>query len=175
MSHGTESPTYILKEDTNSLLVKKKESKKDSDVPDVPGTIEPKDDWPDDYLGVFWFQFPVGRKTGKKAVGLKLGRIRKSREVAFADLMAGVARYAGTNPDPKYTKSPEVWLNKGCWADEYSNQGGENGKAGGNGGKIGFSGIAARLRRHIQEEQRGDENSSLFDIDATDNMQRNGR
>ena len=143
LSHGTKKPAYILKEDSNSQTQLKKESKKESVVPNVPGT---NDDWPPDFLEIFWKQYPPGRKTGKKAVAVKLGKIRKTGEVTFSRLMLGVSRYAGSNPDPQYTKAPEVWLNKGCWDDEHvrRNETDRNGNS-----KVGFSGLAARLRRNI--------------------------
>lgn len=111
----------------------KKESKKESVVPLSHGTLVPTDDWPADYLDVFWREYPPGRKTGKKAVAAKLAGIRKRGEITFERLMAGVRRYAGSSPDPQYTKAPEVWLNKGCWYDEISLFGGrESAKPRGN-------------------------------------------
>jgi uncharacterized protein YdaU (DUF1376 family) len=81
-------------------------------------SVRTSDDWPKDYFDKFWDLYPPGRKTEKKAVAAKLAKIRRYREVTFRTLMDGVARYVAIKPDPQYTKSPLVWLNKGCWDDE---------------------------------------------------------
>jgi hypothetical protein len=146
MSHGTK-PLHIdssIKPNSQNLL--KKESKEESGVPLSHGTPVPLDDWPADYLDVFWREYPPGRKTGKKAVAAKLAGIRKRGEITFERLIAGVRRYAGSSPDPQYTKAPEVWLNKGCWDDEITLFERAPEKTRGNG----FA--AARLRR-FQNQQ----------------------
>lgn len=74
------------------------------------------DDWPKDFGDQFWQAYP--RKTEKLAAMKKLAVVRKSKIVTFADLMAGVCRYAASNPEPQFTKHPTTWLNAGCWADE---------------------------------------------------------
>jgi DNA-binding Lrp family transcriptional regulator len=79
--------------------------------------LAPVDDWPEDHFELFWEKYPPGRKTSKKAVREKLAKIRK-RGVSFAAIMAGVARYVATAPEPKYTKAPEAWLNQECWDGE---------------------------------------------------------
>lgn len=86
----------------------------------------PEDDWPKEYGDLFWKAYP--RKTEKLAAMKRLSNVRKSRIVTFADLMAGVNRYAiaVANSDPQYTKHPTTWLNAGCWADE-TQPGGRNG------------------------------------------------
>ena len=86
------------------------------------------DDWPEDYFERFWMRYPPGRKTEKKAVEAKLVRIRRDREVTFAKLMAGLDRFVGTRPDPKFTPAPLVWLNRGRWDDEYALGGGNGGE-----------------------------------------------
>lgn len=85
-----------------------------------------EDDWPKDFGDEFWKAYP--RKTEKIAAMKRLSNVRKSRIVTFADLMAGVNRYAiaVANSDPQYTKHPTTWLNAGCWADE-TQPGGRNG------------------------------------------------
>jgi DNA-binding transcriptional ArsR family regulator len=83
------------------------------------------DDWPDDFGDQFWQAYP--RKTEKLAAMKKLAMVRKSRIVSFADIMAGVKRYAAANIDPQFTKHPTTWLNAGCWADE-TQPGATNGK-----------------------------------------------
>lgn len=82
------------------------------------------DDWPEDFGDQFWQAYP--RKTEKLAAMRKLASIRKSGIVTFADLLAGVKRYAAANNEPKFTKHPTTWLNAGCWADE-TQPGGTNG------------------------------------------------
>jgi len=82
------------------------------------------DDWPENFGDLFWQAYP--RKTEKLAAMKKLATVRKSAIVTFADLMAGVQRYAAANTDPQYTKHPTTWLNAGCWADE-TQPGGANG------------------------------------------------
>jgi len=79
-------------------------------------SLRSNDDWPADHGDQFWQAYP--RKTEKLAAMKKLASIRKSGVVTFADLMAGVKRYAASKPDPQYTKHPTTWLNAGCWADE---------------------------------------------------------
>lgn len=89
-----------------------------------PRAVALDDDWPEDFGDQFWQAYP--RKTEKLAAMKKLASVRKSRVVAFVDLMAGVRRYAAANLDPQYTKHPTTWLNAGCWADE-TQAGGRNG------------------------------------------------
>lgn len=116
------------------------------------------DDWPPDYLEQFWAFYPPGRKTGKKAVGAKLDAIRRRGDVTFDRLMAGLRRYVNSCPDPQYTKAPEVWLNKGCWDDEYAFKGAPDGKtqAAVDPSKLGFSGFGAHARYSAMEAERPD-------------------
>jgi len=83
------------------------------------------DDWPKDYGDRFWQAYP--RKTEKLSAMKKLATIRKSGIVTFADLMAGVKRYAAVGTEPQYTKHPTTWLNAGCWSDELQTGGGREG------------------------------------------------
>lgn len=88
-----------------------------------PSFLEPSEgippsDWPSNYFDQFWERYPPGRKTEKRAVIEKLDRIKRDGEVTFSVLIAGVVRYADSRPEPKYTKAPLVWLNRGCWDDE---------------------------------------------------------
>lgn len=100
-------------------------------LPQQVGAGNVIDDWPEDFFDRFWPRYPPGRKTDKKAVRAKLERIRRDREVTFAKLMAAVDRYAIASPDPNFTKAPLVWLNKGCWDDEFALRTG-GAKGGGN-------------------------------------------
>ena len=86
----------------------------------VSKSLNVVDDWPEDFFDRFWARYPPGRKTEKKAVYAKLERIRRDREVAFAEMMAGLDRFVATNPEPKFTPAPLVWLNRGRWDDEYA-------------------------------------------------------
>lgn len=79
-------------------------------------SVSTDDGWPEDYREQFWAKYP--RKTGKTGALKKLEVVRRSGKVQFDDLLAAVDRYAEANTDPKYTKHPETWLNKGCWDDE---------------------------------------------------------
>jgi len=92
----------------------------------IPLASSLADDWPDDFGDAFWQACP--RKTEKLAAMRKLAMLRKSGIVTFADLMAGVKRYADAmrHTEPKYVKHPTTWLNAGCWADEIQ-PGGVNG------------------------------------------------
>lgn len=78
--------------------------------------VAPSDDFPDDYGDQFWQAYP--RKTDKLAAMKKLASLRKSGIVTFAEIMAGVHRYAALKTEPQYTKHPTTWLNAGSWADE---------------------------------------------------------
>lgn len=143
--------------------VVKKEVKKEPRCPPVPGdTLGPADDWPDDFLEQFWSAFPPFRKQAKAKVGAKLARIRTQtgkQKVTWASLFGGVMKFAATNPG-EYAPAPMVWLNDGRWDREYgTQQGGSNeaNRSGGAGGKVGFAGVAARLRAARDGELPPDE------------------
>jgi hypothetical protein len=153
---GTKDPLYISKKESSIYLLEKKESKKvskkdNAESQNVPGTKS--DDWPSDFFEQFWDAYPAGRKSGKRAVEKKLQTIRRSG-VRYAVLIAGVRKYASTNPDPQFTKGPEVWLNKGCWDDEYQSGANVNGKAQATGGGNGFANIVAQLRHGQTADDR---------------------
>jgi hypothetical protein len=102
------------------------------------------DDWPKDYGDLFWRAYP--RKTEKLSAMKKLTALRKSGIVTFADLMAGVKRYAAAGTEPQYTKHPTTWLNAGCWADEIQTGGG-NGQRTANPRTTGHDAILAAANR----------------------------
>jgi hypothetical protein len=108
------------------------------------------DDWPDDYGDQFWKAYP--RKTEKLSAMKKLATLRKSGIVTFADLIAGVKRYAAatSNTEPKYVKQPPTWLNAGCWADEIQT-GGSGGQGTRNTHKTGHDAMFAVLARKARE------------------------
>lgn len=114
-----------------------------------------EDDYPPDAFDRFWTLYPPGRKGAKKATASKFDGIRRRGEVTFERLMAGLQRFIDSRPDPQYTKAPEVWLNKGCWDDEYFNRG-SHGKTQGavDTSQLGFAGLAALARRGPPESQR---------------------
>lgn len=107
------------------------------------------DDWPKDYGDLFWQAFP--RKTEKLSAMKKLATIRKSGIVTFADLMAGVKRYAEatSSTEQRYVKHPTTWLNAGCWADELQTGGGSEGTR--NTHKTGHDAMFAVLARKARE------------------------
>jgi hypothetical protein len=105
------------------------------------------DDWPKDYGDQFWQAYP--RKTEKLSAMKKLATLRKSGIVTFADLMAGVKRYAAAGTEPQYTKHPTTWLNAGCWADEPQTGGGREGTR--NTHKTGHDAMFAVLARKARE------------------------
>lgn len=75
-------------------------------------------EWPRDFEERFWSAYP--KRVDKKAALRKLGQVWKSDQVPWPSLIAAVNAYAAAcvSRDPQFVKSPEVWLNKGCWEDE---------------------------------------------------------
>jgi hypothetical protein len=74
----------------------------------------------DERFEEFWRAYP--RKVAKEAA-------RRAFAAAGVDpelLIAGAKRYANerAGEDPKFTKHPATWLNKGCWEDEASSPNG---------------------------------------------------
>lgn len=156
---GTQRESVLKKEGIDSVVVSKKERKKDP--PGVPGQNAghkpaPESDWPADYQAQFWVVFP--RRTEKKAAMAKLDAIRKSGKVTWSRFLAGVNRYAmhvaSTGTEERYVKHPTTWLNRGCWDDEFTiRNGGSTNETDRrfNSERVGFAGIAARLRRSAAE------------------------
>ncbi len=78
------------------------------------------DDWPKDYGEEFWRLYP--EKVGKGAMLKVLEGIKISREVTWADLLAGLGRYAEhvrTTPDLNWCY-PATWLNQKRWLDDFA-------------------------------------------------------
>jgi hypothetical protein len=75
-------------------------------------------DWPENAFEVFWLQYP--RRVAKKAARSAFERVRKSGEVDFDTLVAGVRNYAAAvaGKDMQYVAHPATWLNQGRWDDE---------------------------------------------------------
>ena len=71
-------------------------------------------DWPKDYREQFWAKYP--RKQSKKPAFKALDRIRKSGEVEFFKLMAGIEKIP--IGDPQFVPHPATWLNAARWDDE---------------------------------------------------------
>lgn len=79
------------------------------------------DDWPDDFRERFWKLYPPPRKTDKAKVFTKLEVIRKRGGVPWAKIVDALERYVRTETVARgFAKGPLVWLNGGCWDDEYS-------------------------------------------------------
>lgn len=67
----------------------------------------------------FWNAYPKERHQGK-AGAMRKYEAAVNRGVSEQEIIDGAIRYAVARfeQDHKYTKMPETWLNKGCWADE---------------------------------------------------------
>jgi hypothetical protein len=90
------------------------------DAPETETETEKKEpslrsDWPSDFRERFWEAYP--RKLEKKSALAILDKVRRTSGVPWARFIAAVRAYAAT-ADPKFTKHPTTWLNKGCWDDE---------------------------------------------------------
>lgn len=128
---------------------------------------KPDDGWPDDFLDQFWTAFPPYRREGKRKVGEKLARLRRDRVVPWAELIGAVRRFAATNPG-EFAPAPMVWLNGERWDREYGNRGGANETNRNGGGKTGFSGLAAKLRQGIREQELADRGHVPEDLSPLD-------
>lgn len=117
LSPGTTSDPILSSKTQNDI--KKKESR----CPLVPG--DKIDDWPVDYVDIFWKAFPPYRRQARVKVAAKLARIRVDGKVTWETLLGGVLKFASTNPG-EFAPAPMVWLNDGRWDREY---GGKNGNA----------------------------------------------
>jgi hypothetical protein len=93
------------------------DSEADSDSEQKDISLRSVNDWPKDFRERFWKTYP--RKAGKAQANRKLETIRKSGEVTFTALMAGVDRYASAclQIETQFQKHPITWLNAGCWDD----------------------------------------------------------
>src|SRR5262245_29202307 len=67
----------------------------------------------------FWRQYPL--KKEKRGAYVAFQRAVKDGATT-QEIIAGAMRYAAERmgQEPKYTKHPTTWLNKGCWSDEPS-------------------------------------------------------
>lgn len=68
----------------------------------------------------FWAAYPD--KTGKGAAEKAFAKVSKSRDVEFADLMAGLERYKQLKPEWKAWCNPATWLNQKRWGDDHAEQ-----------------------------------------------------
>lgn len=70
----------------------------------------------------WWDLYP--KKVNKAAAKSKWASVVKAvePEVLMAGLRAYVADVAARGIERQYVKGPDTWLNKGCWADDYSAQ-----------------------------------------------------
>lgn len=120
------------------------------------------DGWPTDYGDQFWLLYP--RRTEKLAAMKKLAALRKSGVVTWADLIAGVKRYAAekANTEQQFIKHPTVWLNKGCWTDEPAT-GGNYGNRTANPRQTGHDAILAAAHRKARALDRDGEMAGSTD------------
>lgn len=70
--------------------------------------------FPSDAFDRFWKLFP--NRVGKQAAEKSFGRVCSAGKVQFADLMAGLERYAAKTDDRPWC-NPATWLNQGRWED----------------------------------------------------------
>lgn len=160
---GTESE-YISSNNSRSVFTK--EAKKEGKIlhsADVPGTGElfepaaakPTNDWPKNYRDLFWATYP--RRCGKAAAMRKLDALAKSGKLPWKTLFDGIGAYvkyvAGT--EEQFIKHPATWLNQGCWDDEHKPKGSYNGAFRGPDEKLGFAGLAAKVRYAQAGQQAG--------------------
>ncbi|MFE2973307.1 helix-turn-helix domain-containing protein [Streptomyces sp. NPDC059258] len=82
-----------------------------------PRAAKPAQDEQSKAFGAFWLNYPKkkAREEARKAWVAALGRGADPQHIVTA--AAGYARERA-NEDPKYTKYPATWLNKGCYDDE---------------------------------------------------------
>lgn len=63
----------------------------------------------------FYAAYP--RHTARPAA-VKAYRAALKRKAKHSDIMAGLARFVASCPDPQYTPHPSTWLNQDRWNDE---------------------------------------------------------
>lgn len=69
--------------------------------------------WPNDFREQFWNAYP--RRIGKKEAIRALERVRRQREVTFAQVMAAIGRIE--TKDPQFVPYPATWINRGSYLD----------------------------------------------------------
>lgn len=139
-----------------------KDSKKDTPLPPRGNVLV--DDWPPDHLEQFWIAFPPHRRQAKRLVGEKLKKLQK-RGLSWETIITGVRAYAASDP-AEYAKAPLAWLNGEMWDREYSARSGGSNASNRNGGsKVGFSGLAAKLRQDIREAELSDRGYAPEDLE----------
>lgn len=62
----------------------------------------------------FWAAYP--RKTAKPAA-VKAYKAARKRKASHQTIMAGLARFVASCPDPQYTPHASTWLNQDRWND----------------------------------------------------------
>src|SRR5262249_48511926 len=100
-----------------------------------------------DGFDAVYAQYP--EKVEKRAAQAAYVKAIK-RGVDPAIILRGAMRYAAerAGQDPKYTKHPATWLNKGCWDDEASPRSGPQNRNAGRDGARGFLAEIARGGSH---------------------------
>lgn len=86
-------------------------------APATPSKKQPKRDYQLDAFGAFWLTYPKkrSREEAQKAWCAALDRGADPQKIVAAATSYARER---ANEDPKYTKYPATWLNKGCYDDE---------------------------------------------------------
>lgn len=80
-----------------------------------PAAAVPSDDWPEEYAGLFWANYPGKRKYDQAKVFAKLARLRRDAAVTWAVLWPALLRLRDEGGDPQFIPAPMVWLNGARW------------------------------------------------------------
>jgi hypothetical protein len=95
----------------------KDSSPREGRAPATPSKRTPKRDYHLDAFGAFWLVYPKkrSREDAQKAWCAAIDRGANPQQI-----VAGATAYARerASEDPKFTKYPATWLNKGCYDDE---------------------------------------------------------
>lgn len=77
-------------------------------------------DWPRDYVEIFWAAYP--HRIGKGKVVEELDKIHKVHETPWVELMRGLERYVdyvNATPDLSWCY-PATWLHQKRWLDDFA-------------------------------------------------------
>jgi hypothetical protein len=89
---------------------------KDSSSPTAQ-TDEPTEDLHLEAFGAFWINYPK-KKAREEARKAWIAAIKRGADPQHMVERAQAYAYERRGQDPKYTKYPATWLNKGCYDDE---------------------------------------------------------
>ena len=91
----------------------------ESEKPSTASMLQIPGDWPADYRAQFWARYP--RKDEKKKAMAALDKIAFAGKTRWADLLAGIDRYLGTDDVRRgFIKYPATFLNGESWNNEYN-------------------------------------------------------